>query len=151
MQVCPACGAEMPESAKTCSACGARLHQNTASFEPVVASSTPAPGAAVHVEAGEAPVLVVRKGPDAGERFYLDRPRLTIGRNPSSDIFLNDVTVSRSHAVVEVSAAGVTIEDVGSLNGTYVGDVRVDKAALKHGDVVQIGRFQLLFLEKGGV
>lgn len=95
-------------------------------------------------------MLVVRKGPDAGERFYLDRPRLTVGRNPASDIFLNDVTVSRSHAVIEVGPEGVSIEDAGSLNGTYVGDVRVDKAALKHGDLVQIGRFQLLFLEAGG-
>lgn len=148
MQVCPACGAEAPEAAKTCSACGARLHEITASFEPV------APGAAAEgaarIEAGDAPMLIVRKGPDSGERFYLDRPRLTVGRNPASDIFLNDVTVSRSHAVIEVGPDGVTIEDVGSLNGTYVGDVRVDKAALKHGDVVQIGRFQLLFLEGGG-
>jgi len=148
MQVCPACGAEAPETAKTCSACGARLHEITASFEPVAAAS-PAEGA-VSVEASDAPMLVVRKGPDAGERFYLDRPRLTVGRNPASDIFLNDVTVSRSHAVIEIGPKGVTIEDVGSLNGTYVGDVRVDKATLKHGDLVQIGRFQLLFLEAGG-
>ncbi|MDI6712278.1 MAG: FHA domain-containing protein [Anaerosomatales bacterium] len=148
MQVCPACGAEAPEAAKTCSACGARLHETTASFEPVAAPAPPESPAGI--ESGEAPMLVVRKGPDAGERFYLDRPRLTVGRNPASDIFLNDVTVSRSHAVIEVGPEGVTIEDAGSLNGTYVGDVRVDKATLKHGDLVQIGRFQLLFLEGGG-
>ncbi|MCX8007120.1 MAG: FHA domain-containing protein [Coriobacteriia bacterium] len=149
MQVCPACGAEAPDDAKACAACGARLRENTASFEPVAV----VPGAAgdLGVEAADVPVLIVRKGPDAGERFYLDRERLTIGRNPASDIFLNDVTVSRSHAVIEVGPAGVTIEDVGSLNGTYVGDIRVDKATLRHGDLVQIGRFQLLFLEGGGV
>lgn len=150
MQVCPACGAEAPSGAKTCAACGARLHATTASFEPVgsVASGVPSDVAAAP---DRAPVLVVQKGPDAGERFYLESPRLTIGRNPASDIFLNDVTVSRAHAVIQVGPDGVTIEDVGSLNGTYVGGVRVDKAALKHGDIVQIGRFQLLFLEGGGV
>ncbi|MCL4079660.1 FHA domain-containing protein [Coriobacteriia bacterium Es71-Z0120] len=150
MQVCPACGAEAPDSAKTCAACGARLQENTASFEPVSAF---APGATADLgaETADVPVLVIRKGPDAGERFYLDRSSLTIGRNPASDIFLNDVTVSRSHAVIEVGPDGVTIADAGSLNGTYVGDVCVDKATLKHGDLVQIGRFQLLFLEGGGV
>lgn len=150
MQVCPACGAENADSAKTCAACGARLQENTASFAPV-AGAAPGVTPDLAAETADVPVLVVRKGPDAGERFYLDRPRLTIGRNPASDIFLNDVTVSRSHAVIEVGPDGVTITDAGSLNGTYVGDVCVDKAVLKHGDVVQIGRFQLLFLTGGGV
>lgn len=150
MLVCPACGAEAPGGARTCAACGARLQENTASFEPVSACPS-GTTAGLAVEAADVPVLVIRKGPDAGERFYLERPRLTIGRNPASDIFLNDITVSRSHAVIEVGPEGVTISDVGSLNGTYVGDVCVDKATLKNGDLVQIGRFQLLFLEGGGV
>ena len=84
-------------------------------------------------------MLVVRKGPQPGERFFIDRPRLTIGRDPESDIFLNDMTVSRMHAVVELIGATVTVTDAGSLNGTYVNGVLVDSAVLEHGDAVQIG------------
>ncbi len=149
MDVCPACGAVVDPSARTCPTCGTRLAEPTASFEPVPAGQEPV-GLDATVVAG-APALVVRKGIEVGERFYLDRQRLTVGRDPASDIFLNDVTVSRRHAVITVSADGVTIEDQGSLNGTYVNDVRVDAARLSHGDVVQIGRFQLLFVSQGGV
>ncbi|MCE5202991.1 MAG: FHA domain-containing protein [Actinomycetia bacterium] len=102
-------------------------------------------------ESSDVPMLVVRKGVEVGERFYLDQPVLTIGRDPESDIFLNDVTVSRAHAILDSSADGVTIEDVGSLNGTYVNGMRVDKASLRSGDTVQVGRFEMVFLEGGGV
>jgi pSer/pThr/pTyr-binding forkhead associated (FHA) protein len=69
----------------------------------------------------ECPVLVVRKGPQPGERFVIDRPRLTIGRDPKSDVFLNDMTVSRAHAVVEQNQGRVSVTDSGSLNGTSTG------------------------------
>ena len=74
-------------------------------------------------------MLVVRKGPQPGERFFLDRPRLVIGRDPKSDIFLNDMTVSRAHAVIESDAHGVRVSDAGSLNGTYVNGVVAEDAA----------------------
>ncbi|MDH4140402.1 MAG: zinc-ribbon and FHA domain-containing protein [Coriobacteriia bacterium] len=142
MNDCPRCGAQTAADVPTCPECGARLEGATESFAPVGVEETPE---SVDVDAGAGPVLVVRKGPEVGERFYIDRERLTVGRDPRSDIFLNDVTVSRNHAVL-TSVDGVQIEDVGSLNGTYVNGVCVDKGRLEHGDSVQIGMFQMVFL-----
>jgi len=97
----------------------------------------------------EGPALVVRKGHEVGERFLIDRPRLTVGRDPGADIFLNDVTVSRQHAVLERVGASVKISDAGSLNGTYVNGLVVDSAMLGSGDIVQIGMFQMVFVGGG--
>lgn len=143
MDTCPACGASVPEGAATCPECQAELREVTASFAPV---SGGVDSAITASEAAEGPLLVVRKGPEVGERFYLDRARLVIGRDPASDIFLNDITVSREHAVLEVSPAEVSVTDAGSLNGTYVNTVSVDRAVLRNGDQLQIGRFQMVFL-----
>jgi pSer/pThr/pTyr-binding forkhead associated (FHA) protein len=88
----------------------------------------------------------VHKGHETGQKFYVDRPRLTLGRDPRADVFLNDVTVSRNHAVVSMAGSEISIEDVGSLNGIYVNGVSVDKAILHDGDRVQIGTFQMVFL-----
>lgn len=148
MDQCPACGAENPPEAGVCTECGARLEGPTASFDALIEPAE-APGTA-DVGASEVPVLVVRKGVEVGERFYLDQPRMTVGRDPESSIFLNDVTVSRSHAVLHVDGPAVRIEDAGSLNGTYVNDSIVTDAVLRSGDAVQIGRFQMVFLSGGG-
>lgn len=88
---------------------------------------------------------MVRKGPQLGERFYIDRDVLVVGRDPESDVFLNDMTVSRAHATFTTGPSGVTVSDAGSLNGTYVNGLCVDSAELSNGDVVQIGTFQLAF------
>jgi FOG: FHA domain len=101
-----------------------------------VASSLP-PGMAL---------LVVRRGPNAGARFLLDRDVTTSGRHPDSDIFLDDVTVSRRHAEFHRGPGGFTVRDVGSLNGTYVNRERVESATLNNGDEVQIGKFRLIFI-----
>ena len=93
----------------------------------------------------EGPVLVVRKGPQPGERFFIDRPELAIGRDPASDIFLNDMTVSRSHAVLEARHGEVSVRDAGSLNGTYVNGQCAERAVLRDGDIVQIGTFQMVY------
>ena len=146
MSECPACGHVVADGTHTCPECGARLEGITESF-PAIDAEFPEGGE--HVETAEGPVLVVRKGPEVGERFYVDRPRLTLGRDPRSDIFLNDVTVSRDHAVVETVGSEVSISDAGSLNGTYVNGMLVDAARLESGDVVQIGRFQMLYLRGG--
>ncbi len=143
MAECPACGATVDPDTSECSSCGATLAGTTASFAPVASEdSAPVVGGSAPAEG---PVLVVRKGPQPGERFFIDRPRLTIGRDPESDIFLNDMTVSRMHAVVEQIGSTVTVTDAGSLNGTYVNGVLVDSAELDHGDAVQIGTFQMAF------
>ena len=146
MDKCPACGADLFEGVAVCPGCGKDVCESTVSFEPVGTLERPI---AEPVEA-EGPLLVVRKGPEVGERFYLDRPRLSIGRDPDSDIFLNDITVSRTHAILELDQGVVTVTDAGSLNGVYVDGVTVDRAVLRNGDQLQIGRFQMVFLSGGG-
>lgn len=148
MDQCPECGAAvMPHDAE-CPACGTRLEGATASFEAVGEPSGPVYVADVGVS--EVPVLIVRKGAEVGERFYLERSDITIGRDPESDIFLNDVTVSRVHARLHIEDDVVAITDAGSLNGTYVNDEVVDQARLVSGDTVQVGRFQMVFVSGGG-
>ena len=91
-------------------------------------------------------LLLVMRGPNAGSRFRLDGELTTAGRHPDSDIFLDDVTVSRRHAEFYREGARFTVRDVGSLNGTYVNRERIEEAELIGGDEVQIGKFRLLFL-----
>jgi pSer/pThr/pTyr-binding forkhead associated (FHA) protein len=91
-------------------------------------------------------LLVVRHGPGAGSSFRLDEASTSIGRHPDSDVFLDDITVSRRHVVIDRKESGYTLRDVGSLNGTYVNRKRVDEAPLRYGDEVQIGRYRLSFV-----
>jgi len=91
-------------------------------------------------------MLVVRRGPNAGSTFVLEAPETTVGRHPDSDIFLDDVTVSRRHAVVTRRERGYSVADVGSLNGTYVDHERVEQAELSDMQELQIGRFVLTFV-----
>jgi len=95
---------------------------------------------------GDAPVLVVTRGPGSGSRYSLDRPETRIGRHPEAHLFLDDVTVSRRHALVSQVDGTYVLTDQASLNGTYVGGERVDSRILSSGDELQIGRFRLLFL-----
>ncbi|WP_161896647.1 glycogen accumulation regulator GarA [Gordonia spumicola] len=91
-------------------------------------------------------LLVVKRGPNAGSRFLLDQAATSSGRHPDSDIFLDDVTVSRRHAEFRRDGDDFQVVDVGSLNGTYVNREPVDTATLANGDEVQIGKFRLVFL-----
>jgi hypothetical protein len=90
-------------------------------------------------------LLVVQRGPSAGSRFLLDTDVVSAGRHPDSEIFLDDVTVSRRHAEFRRTSDGFTVADVGSLNGTYVNRDRIDEVALQGGDEVQIGKYRLVF------
>jgi pSer/pThr/pTyr-binding forkhead associated (FHA) protein len=113
---------------------------------PAAAGTEPAVLSGVEgLPAGSA-LLVVKRGPNAGSRFLLDQPTTSAGRHPDSDIFLDDVTVSRRHAEFRVEAGEFQVVDVGSLNGTYVNREPVDAAPLANGDEVQIGKFRLVFL-----
>lgn len=105
----------------------------------------PPAGAVDALPAGSA-LLVVKRGPNAGSRFLLDQDVTTAGRHPQSDIFLDDVTVSRRHAEFRRTQGSFSVHDVGSLNGTYVNRERIDNAMLSGGDEVQIGKFRLVFL-----
>ena len=91
-------------------------------------------------------LLVVKRGPNAGSRFLLDQPVTSAGRHPDSDIFLDDVTVSRRHAEFRLNSGEFEVVDVGSLNGTYVNREPKNSAVLSNGDEVQIGKFRLVFL-----
>ena len=115
-----------------------------ADVEPPVAREQSVSGVDA-LPAGSA-LLVVKRGPNAGSRFLLDRSTTSAGRHPDSDIFLDDVTVSRRHAEFRRDAGEFVVVDVGSLNGTYVNREPVDTAVLATGDEVQIGKFRLVFL-----
>ena len=87
-------------------------------------------------------------GGRTGESFTIDRERTSIGRSPDCDVFLDDVTVSRRHAVVIADSRGTRIDDLGSLNGSYVNRQRIDTAQLADGDEIQIGKYRLIFLSR---
>ena len=112
---------------------------------PPAASAESAVSGVEGLPAGSA-LLVVKRGPNAGSRFLLDQPTTSAGRHPDSDIFLDDVTVSRRHAEFRLENSEFQVVDVGSLNGTYVNREPVDSAVLANGDEVQIGKFRLVFL-----
>lgn len=144
---CRTCGTQNERGARICTACGGILDGNadddrTMALPPVETDDEPAQFEAV---AELEPALVVTKGPFAGQRFVLTQTEITIGRDPGSDIFLDDITVSRRHARILVSDEGFYIEDFGSLNGTYVNGDRVDKRMLCAGDELQIGKYKLVF------
>jgi pSer/pThr/pTyr-binding forkhead associated (FHA) protein len=101
------------------------------------------------LEEGQA-LLVVRRGPNAGSQFLIEKDVTTAGRHPESDIFLDDITVSRRHAEVRRKEGGFYVHDMGSLNGTYVNRDRVDSTQLANGDEVQIGKFKLVFFSTPG-
>jgi pSer/pThr/pTyr-binding forkhead associated (FHA) protein len=96
----------------------------------------------------EGPTLVIRTGGRAGDSFTLDGERFTIGRDTESDVFLDDVTVSRNHAVIVRRGDGLDIDDLGSLNGSYVNRRRIESHHLVDGDELQIGKYKLTFLER---
>ena len=110
------------------------------------ATSAPAATGADNLPAGSA-LLVVKRGPNAGARFLLDQPTTNAGRHPESDIFLDDVTVSRRHAEFRINEGEFEVVDVGSLNGTYINGDRIDTIALNTGVQVQIGKFHLNFYQ----
>jgi hypothetical protein len=148
---CPECGFQNPEAANYCARCGAALVREEAGSEPTM-TFTPDEGdeeGGVSLEEFgiKGPALVVRAGGGrAGETFLLDADRITVGRSPECDIFLDDVTVSRRHAVLSRRDGAYVLEDEGSLNGSFVNKRRVESAELSDGDELQIGKYRLTFL-----
>jgi len=152
---CQACGKNNPEDSKYCCQCGSYLAvtpegDTTITLSPVEADVETEEEIAVpdeELSAGAA-MLVVKRGPNAGTRFVLAKPATTVGRHPESDMFLDDITVSRRHAEINNDSGSFRITDMGSLNGTYVNKLRVEQADLSSGDEVQIGKFRLIFFCK---
>jgi pSer/pThr/pTyr-binding forkhead associated (FHA) protein len=150
---CPECGFQNPEAANYCSKCGALLVRDESGSDTTM-SYTPEEGdedAAPLLEEikTEGPALVVRSGGGrAGEHFLLEQDSITVGRSPDCDIFLDDVTVSRRHALLKRDEGQFFIEDQGSLNGTFLNRRRIESAPLEDGDELQIGKYRLIFLSK---
>lgn len=100
---------------------------------------------------GEHAVLVVRSGDLTGSRFTLSKDVTKIGRNQDSDILLDDITVSRRHAEVLKTSKSLIVRDLGSLNGTYVNQSRVDEFSLQHGDELQVGKYRMVLFSKADI
>ncbi|CAN5519820.1 hypothetical protein BH11ACT8_BH11ACT8_20220 [soil metagenome] len=173
MPFCTACGRQNPDDARFCAQCGTRLVSmadppgSPGGQEPVGESTATiqigvGPGLGDKVEtsyhqlnavaaSAVAPLpvghalLVVQKGPGSGSRFLLDSDQVSAGRHPDSEIFLDDVTVSRRHALFQRDGDSFVVSDAGSLNGTYVNRDRIEKVRLKDSDEVQIGKYRLVF------
>jgi pSer/pThr/pTyr-binding forkhead associated (FHA) protein len=152
---CPECGFANADGANYCARCGAFLAgadaastgATTASFRIAAESGEfdvlPSPAAV------SGATLVIRAGGGrAGESFELARDRLSVGRRPDSDVFLDDVTVSRDHAVIVRRGSDYYLDDCGSLNGTYVNRRRIESHRLGDGDELQIGKYKLAFLQR---
>ncbi|MDI5962665.1 FHA domain-containing protein [Streptomyces sp. SL13] len=167
--VCSRCGHHNAEAGRFCSNCGAPLrggvpserasettstisisgleaYDSETTGQTALPSLSPEAQAAVEALPLGSALLIVRRGPNSGSRFLLDSELTTAGRHPQSDIFLDDVTVSRRHVEFRRGEdARFTVSDVGSLNGTYVNRERIDAVALVNGDEVQIGKYRLVF------
>ena len=148
---CPECGYQNPEAARYCAKCGALLvpEQNGETTESFSAEDADELFDTLDDLGVRGAALVVRSGGGrSGEAFMPQGERTTIGRSPECGIFLDDVTVSRKHAVIEQQGDRWRIEDQGSLNGTFVNRERVDAATLADGDEIQIGKYRLTFLQR---
>lgn len=160
---CNQCGRRNPAGSRFCSACGAALGPGaegdltTTALPAVVLLPGDAGAEPYPLEAGDilhdvptgGSVLVVTRGPNVGSRFVLGPGEavVTIGRHPESDVFLDDITVSRRHAEVRHHEGAYRARDVGSLNGTYLNRELIDEeTSLSSGDELQVGKFRLLFL-----
>jgi hypothetical protein len=146
---CQECGFQNPEAANYCARCGALLQKGEASAETTQSLSPEEVAELDHdpVIGLEGPALVVRQGGGrAGESFRPTGERTRIGRSPECEIFLDDVTVSRNHAVLIARPGGYVVEDQGSLNGTFVNRRRIDTAVLQGGDELQIGKYRMTFI-----
>jgi pSer/pThr/pTyr-binding forkhead associated (FHA) protein len=161
MPFCSQCGSQANADARFCTNCGAALAGGSAGSGAEITSSitisglelmeaeagllSPADQAAVDALPPDSALLIVQRGPESGSRFLLDADCTTAGRHPDSDIFLDDVTVSRRHAQFLRAGSGFSVRDVGSLNGTYVNRERIEEILLSGGDEVQIGKYRLVF------
>ena len=154
---CPTCGHRNPAGVNFCSSCGAALvtsaPDTSVSISPVEdlgdGADDDSAGRPARAPRGVG-LLVVKRGADVGFRFTLEADVTRAGRHPESDIFLDDITVSRRHAEFVTRDKVTTVRDVGSLNGTYVNRERIEEARLSSGDEVQIGKFKLLYLVAAG-
>lgn len=151
-RLCPSCGHANGPAANFCSSCGTDLRHDDITTETPAVVIDPADLAGIDRSAfgPHEGLFVVTQGAKSGARYALDADVITLGRHPKSDIFLDDVTVSRRHAEVRRHGARYRVVDVGSLNGTYVNRARTEDAELDDGDELQVGKFKLVFVHGTG-
>ncbi|MGO9820337.1 MAG: FHA domain-containing protein [Solirubrobacteraceae bacterium] len=151
---CPECGFANNDGASYCQRCGAFLAGGDQSPGPTTATYKVGETGELEVVeledvvAGGAALVIRAGGGRAGESFAIEAARLSVGRRPDSDIFLDDVTVSRDHALIVRRGNDYYLDDCGSLNGTYVNRKRIDSHRLADGDELQIGKYKLAFLSR---
>jgi pSer/pThr/pTyr-binding forkhead associated (FHA) protein len=151
---CPECAFLNADGANYCSKCGAFLGQSESDSSTTATYRVGETGELIAVDLedvveDEGAALVIRAGGGrVGESFSVTGERMSIGRRPDSDIFLDDVTVSRDHALLVARGDAFHIDDLGSLNGTYVNRARIDSQKLADGDEIQIGKYKLTFLSR---
>ena len=151
---CQKCGHRNIGDAFFCSSCGGALEVDgdktvvIAKVDSLQDALGPQDNASVDLQSlpQHFGTLMVRSGPQAGQRFVLDAPLTKLGRHPESEISLDDISVSRRHAEIERQSTEYVLRDVGSMNGTYVNQKRVDGVVLQQGDEILVGRFRLIFL-----
>ena len=151
---CPECGFTNREGANFCQKCGAHLVEEKHGDQTTITYKVDETGELKPVDldevvASEGAALVIRSGGGrAGESFALEGDRMTIGRSPDAAVFLDDVTVSRNHALLVKRRDGLYVDDLGSLNGTYVNRRRIESHKLQSGDDLQVGKYKLTYLER---
>ena len=151
---CPECGFANAEGANYCQKCGAFLAEPAAQEgDTTAAYQLDETGELKPVDiaevSGEGATLAIRSGGGrAGEVFSVSSERMTIGRSPDAEVFLDDVTVSRNHALLVRRRGGLYVDDLGSLNGTYVNRRRIESHQLQNGDELQVGKYKLTYLER---
>lgn len=143
--VCPVCSNPVGPQDAACPQCGFKLLGSTQRFEPVTLADETLSAAA---EPQAAASLHVVRGPQTGVVFQLGDAELSIGRSPQCDVFLNDMTVSRTHATVEPSEGGYVIHDANSFNGVWVNNDSIETRKLANGDIIQVGAFCLVYKEE---
>lgn len=149
---CRRCGEILNANANFCWSCGAPQHDatspETVAVPVVSAPDSPFTSVTKATSGAHGDELVIASGPDSGSRINLTNEATTAGRHEASDLLLDDVSVSRHHALFTRTASGrITLRDLNSLNGTYVNGTRVEETTLHSGDEVQIGKFKLVFWE----
>lgn len=147
---CNSCGHKNPEGPKFCSSCGHAMRSDDTTITFAAIDSEEDAGQDLDLQLDELEpdqaLLVATKGPNAGAKYLIDAPVTHVGRHPDSEVFLDDITVSRRHSEIVVTGSGeFVVKDAGSLNGTYVNKERVDTTVLESGDELQIGKFRFVF------
>ena len=151
---CPECGFANTEGANYCQKCGAFLSEvavkdgdTTAAYQ--LDETGELKPVDIEEVSGEGATLAIRSGGGrAGEVFGVSGERMAIGRSPDAEVFLDDVTVSRNHALLVRRRDGLYVDDLGSLNGTYVNRRRIESHHLQNGDELQVGKYKLTFIER---